>query len=433
MGRAEQDNESIKYVVGDEKGLMDLFAEAEVMPLLKGAVKAGASAAMVTDTSGNVLWVSGKPPTGDVFTEKLPLFLEGEVIGNIAVCGEPGKELFLKGLASLLFDTINMIVHTNLKRMLTTETHTAVINQSYEELLESNRLLSISEARYRELAESLEIKVQERTEELRRAQVRMLQQDKMASVGQLAAGLAHEINNPLGFISSNIHTLLKYIARFKEMLSFYRASTDGGSLTPDIRSLSLKKWDELRLDFISSDIDELISQSIAGVERVKKIVSDLKGFSHIDDGEEAVIDINAEIDRTLEVLVHELPEDTELVKEYSPLPGFRCNPGLVCQAFLNIILNAIQARRGKLRLVISTNNRDNKIEIRFSDNGCGIPDNIKNRIFEPFYTTKEVGKGTGMGLTVAYEIIKAYHGTIELESWPDKGTTVIIVLPINED
>lgn len=433
MDRDEKNNDSVKYVVGDEKGLMDLLAEAEVAPLLKGAVKAGASTAMVTDTSGKVIWICGEPSPGEVFTERLPLSLEGEVVGNVAVCGPQGKELFLKGLAGLLFDTINMLVHSNLKRMLTAETHTTVVNQSYEELLGTNRMLSISEARYRELAENLELKVRERTEELRRAHVRMLQQEKMASVGQLAAGLAHEINNPLGFISSNIHTLVKYITRFKEMFGFYRAAIDGGSLTEDIKRQSHKKWDELKLDFVSTDIDELIRQSIAGVERVKKIVSDLKGFSHIDDGEEAVIDINAEIDRTLDVLVHEIPADTEILKDYSTLPGFRCNPGLVCQAFLNIILNAIQARRGQLRLVISTQNRDNKIEVRFSDNGCGIPDNIRNRIFEPFYTTKEVGKGTGMGLTVAYEIIKSYHGTIELESWPDKGTTVIIILPINED
>ncbi|MEK7332610.1 MAG: ATP-binding protein, partial [Nitrospirota bacterium] len=347
--------------------------------------------------------------------------------------GDSKDREYLRGLSGLLIDTIHMILHTNLKRMLTTETHTTVVNKSYEELLEINRKLSISESRYRELAENLEKKVQERTEELRRAHAGMLQQEKMAAIGQLAAGVAHEINNPLGFISSNINTFSKYVARLKDMVAFYNASLEDSRVPESVRKSSRQKWEELKLDFISSDIEDLIKQSLEGTERVKKIVSDLKGFSHIDEGTEAVVDINTEIDRTLNVLTHEIPEGAEIIKDYHPLPGFKCNPALVCQVFLNIILNAIQARKLTLKLFISTGYNNSRIAVRFSDNGRGIPEEIRSRIFEPFYTTKDVGKGTGMGLTAAYETITGYGGTIEVESRPEEGATFTITLPVKRE
>lgn len=430
MEKKQNRTENIEYIVGAEKKIQDIITDAEVMPILKGAVKAGASSAIITDAQNKNLWTYGSHPEDSSFTETLPIYLEGEAVGKLEVTGDSKDKKYLRGLSGLLTDTIHMILHTNLKRMLTTETHTTVVNKSYEELLEINRKLSISESRYRELAENLEKKVQERTEELRRAHARMLQQEKMAAIGQLAAGVAHEINNPLGFISSNINTFSKYVSRLKDMVAFYKASLDDSRVPESVRKSSRQKWEELKLDFISSDIEELIKQSLEGTERVKKIVSDLKGFSHIDEGTEAVIDINTEIDRTLNVLTHEIPEGTEIIKDYNPLPGFKCNPALVCQVFLNIILNAIQARKLTLKLFISTGYNKSRIVIRFSDNGRGIPEEIRSRIFEPFYTTKDVGKGTGMGLTAAYETITAYGGTIEVESRPEEGATFTITLPV---
>lgn len=430
MEKKQNRTENIEYIVGAEKKIQDIITDAEVMPILKGAVKAGASSAIITDAQNKNLWTYGSHPEDSSFTETLPIYLEGEAVGKLEVTGDSKDKKYLRGLSGLLTDTIHMILHTNLKRMLTTETHTTVVNKSYEELLEINRKLSISESRYRELAENLEKKVQERTEELRRAHARMLQQEKMAAIGQLAAGVAHEINNPLGFISSNINTFSKYVSRLKDMVAFYNASLEDSRVPESVRKSSRQKWEELKLDFISSDIEELIKQSLEGTERVKKIVSDLKGFSHIDEGTEAVIDINTEIDRTLNVLTHEIPEGTEIIKDYNPLPGFKCNPALVCQVFLNIILNAIQARKLTLKLFISTGYNNSRIVVRFSDNGRGIPEEIRSRIFEPFYTTKDVGKGTGMGLTAAYETITAYGGTIEVESRPEEGATFTITLPV---
>ncbi|MBI5639678.1 MAG: histidine kinase [Nitrospirae bacterium] len=424
--------DTLEFVVGSEKKLRDLLNEQEVLPLLKGAVRAGASGVMISDAADAVMWEHGTSVNSPLYAVQ-PFSLEGETIGKITVSGSDGNENYLKGLLCLLTDVVQTMLHNNLKRMLTTEMHTRVVNQSYEELLKSNSLLAVSEAKYRELAENLEKKVQERTDELKQAHARLLQQEKIASIGQLAAGVAHEINNPLGFIASNINTLQKYIGKYREMTEYYQSEISRIPQTARMQTAAEQKWKELKLDLISADIDDLIRQSLQGAERVKKIVSDLKGFSHIDEGQEAVIDINEEIDRTLNVLTHEIPRDAEIIRDYHPLPGFVCNPALICQAFLNIILNALQARREGLRFVISTDMRDNAIIVRFSDNGPGIPELIRSRIFDPFYTTKDVGKGTGMGLTVTYESITAYHGTIEVESEPGTGATFTVRLPLREN
>ncbi len=422
-------SDNTEYIIGAEKNLREIIGEVDMMTLLKSAVRAGASDVMVVDSEGGILCHSGDSAEEGRLTIKKTLYLEGEISGHIVMKGDRKKKIYLEGLGELLSDAVKIILNSNLKKMLTTEIHTTVINQSYEELLETNRRLEISESKYRELVNSLEKKVQERTEELKQVHTRLLQQEKMASVGQLAAGVAHEINNPLGFISSNLNTLDQYVSRFREMLVFYHAAFETKKLTDEDREISRHKWKDFKLDLILPDAEELIKESLDGAERVKKIVSDLKGFSHIDDGDEAIIDINREINRTLNVLTHEIPEDAEIIKYYHPLPEFTCNPALMCQVFLNIILNSFQTKREGLKLVITTRYTDDFIKISFSDNGPGIPEDIKKRIFESFFTTKEAGMGTGMGLTVAYEIITSLEGTIDVESQPGKGAVFVIKLP----
>lgn len=428
---SDKDNrQTFSYVVGQEKRLRDIITEEDVMPLIKGVVKAGAARAAVTDENDNVLWNSSDDADADHCDFNLPLYLEGEVVGKLSVSGERVDEDNLKGLAELFLEALKIILTNKLKRMLTTEIHSTVVSQSYEELLEINRKLSASEDRYRNLAESLEIKVEERTVELKRAHARLLQQDKMASIGQLAAGVAHEINNPMGFIYSNLQTMDKYVMRFIEMLNFYRSYIPETTGKEAFMESARRKWEELKLDAVCNDVFELIKQSLGGAQRVKKIVSDLKDFSHVDAAGLYPVDLNDEIDKTLNVLIHEMPEGTEIVRNYGQLPGFVCKPALICQVFLNLILNAVQARNKELRLVIATMHDDESIRISVADNGPGIPEEMKNRIFEPFYTTRDVGSGAGMGLTVVYDIISAYGGTIEVNC-PDKGGAVFtITLPI---
>lgn len=424
------DNGQISYVVGQEKRLADIIAAEDVMPLVTAVVRAGAARAAVTDENGKVLWSSGNRSVANGRGFDLPILLEGEVAGNISVSGELENENHIKGLAELFLDALKIILANKLKRMLTAEIHSSVVNQSYEELLEINRKLSASEKSYRDLAETLELKVEERTEELKKAHARLLQQEKMASIGQLAAGVAHEINNPLGFIYSNLQTMDKYVTRFVAMLDFYKSAIPAATGKAVLVETCRWKWDELKLDAVCADVFELIKQSLEGARRVSKIVSDLKDFSHVDAAGESPVDINDEIEKTLNVLAHEIPAGAEIVRDYGPLPGFACKPALICQVFLNLLLNAAQARRKGLRLVIATRHDNGNIRISFADNGPGIPAEIRNRIFEPFYTTRDVGEGAGMGLTVAYDIISAYNGSIEVVCPEEGGAVFTITLPV---
>jgi len=427
-----ENNQGIQYdyIVGEEKKLAELIKGPDIMPLLKSAVNAGASSAALVNSDGEPLFQYGDTDREAGLTVKKPVYLEGETAGHIIICGHIDSEPIIKAVGELMFDAVKIILQSNFKTLLATETHKTVVYQSYEELIETNRKLKLSEGKYRELANSLEKQVQERTEELKKAHAKLLHQEKLASVGQLAAGVAHEINNPLGFISSNINTLNQYISKLKEMLLFYHGAFEKQAGPDEDAEASKQKWKKLKLDFIFEDANDLIRESLDGTDRVKKIVSDLKGFSHIDEAHESDADINAEIDRTLNVLTHEIPDEVEIIKDYGNLPSFSCNPAHICQAFYNLILNALQAGGKGLVLKIATRSKNNMVAIDISDNGPGIPGSIRNRIFEPFFTTKEVGKGTGMGLNVTFEIVSSYGGTIEADSEVGKGTTFSIMLPL---
>ena len=425
--------ESITFVVGEEKDLRDLISEAEISPLLTGTIRGGAHRVLLKQADGKTIWSHGDEVSFEPVRFESSLTLEGETIGTLVVLGSPDQGPALKGLAGLLTDAVQTILTNNLKRMLTTEIHTTVVNQSYDELFETNKKLTLSEARYRELAENLEIKVEERTNELKKAHAKLLQQEKLAAVGQLAAGMAHEINNPLGFISSNLNTLKKYVDSLTEMLASYRGAFAEATVDGPSRERLTEQYKKLKLDFILSDIDLLLSQSSAGCNRVGKIVADLKGFSHIDESQEIVVDLNQEIDRTLSVLVHQIPADATIVKNYGTLSGFTCNAAQFCQAFLNIILNAVQAKPVGLRLMIDTKEDNDRITLLFTDNGPGIPPEVLGRIFDPFFTTKDVGAGMGMGLAAVYDVITSHGGTIEARSMPNQGSTFMITLPLRSN
>ena len=419
-----------EYIIGIDKSLKEIIKDVDLIPLFKSAVSTGATDVMVEDSKGEILYRHSGPVEESVFTIKKPVHIEGEIAGHIIIKGDCKKKGIIEAIGELISDAVKIILNNSFKTIPATETHKTLFNRSYEELLETNRKLRLSEAGYRGLANTLEKEVQERTEELKHAHIKLLHQEKIASVGQLAAGIAHEINNPLGFISSNINTLKQYVSKFRDMLLFYRRAVEKQGLSREDREASKQKWKNLKLDFILQDVEDLVRESLDGAERVKKIVSDLKGFSHVDEADKADIDINSEIERTLNVLTYEIPEDAEIVRDYQDIPAFSGNPAHICQVFFNIILNAIQAGKEGFKLIISTRHLSNLVKIDFSDNGPGIPENIRNRIFDPFFTTKEVGTGTGMGLNVTYEIISSYGGTIEVKSETGKGTTFSILLPL---
>ncbi len=425
-------SQQVRYTVGEEKGLLEIMRADDVVPLLSQAIRAGAGEALLLDGSGHPIRSERNPAVPPEVTTSRTIRLEGEPVGTLTVKGRAGDEERLDGLAGLLWVSMNTIIANNLKRMLTAEMHTTVVSQSYDELLATNERLAASEGRYRELAESLDLKVKERTAELERAHARLLQQETMASIGQLAAGVAHEINNPLGFITSNLATLQKYTHRFVTMLEYFRSSIGAGMALDDISRQGGVKWRELKLDLALADVGDLLSESLAGAERVKRIVADLKGFSHVDADVEGEVDVNAELDRTLGVLTHHIPPDTEILRDYGTLQPYACRPTLLCQIFLNIIRNSLDARRNGLKLTLVTRVAGNGLTISIADNGPGIPPELRRRIFEPFFTTREVGSGTGMGLAVVYDSVRALQGEVEVDTPPGGGARFTVTLPLRD-
>jgi len=262
---------------------------------------------------------------------------------------------------------------------------------------------------------------------LKQSQAQILQQEKMASVGQLAAGVAHEINKPMGFISSNLSSLAKYLERLAAFIRTIEEKLPQDP--PDEELAALRK--KLKIDYILEDAAHLVEESLDGADRVKKIVQGLKNFSRIDQAERLAADINECLDSTINIIWNELKYKCEVKKEYGELPKTVCNPQQLNQMFMNLLVNAAQAieTRGEIR--IKTWADQDWIYTRISDTGSGIPQDKIKRIFEPFYTSKEVGKGTGLGLSIVYDIVvKNHQGDIQVESEEGKGTSFTVKIPV---
>ncbi len=288
-----------------------------------------------------------------------------------------------------------------------------------------NNMMHILETQNKELEQAYS--------ELKTVQSQILQQEKMASIGQLAAGVAHEINNPTGFIMSNLGSLQKYAAKLSEFvkaqsdaIAALSAGDDSGNVLEQIE----EHRRSLKVDYITGDVGNLIKESLDGAERIKKIVQDLKNFSRIDEAELKVADINAGLESTINIVWNELKYKATVKKEYGDIPMLLCNPGQLNQVFMNMLVNAANAIEKQGEITVKTWHKDDFIHISISDTGCGIPEDKLGRVFEPFFTTKEVGKGTGLGLSIAYDIVKKHKGQIKVDSEVGKGTTFSVEIPI---
>jgi two-component system NtrC family sensor kinase len=266
-------------------------------------------------------------------------------------------------------------------------------------------------------------------EELKTTQAKIIQQEKMASIGLLAAGVAHEINNPMAFIASNLGTLDKYIRRLKDFIQAQSEAIKSFKTTDAIKKLE-KKRKELKLDYTINDIDLLVKESRDGSERVQKIVQGLNRFSRVDDAEYKDANINECIESSINIVWNELQHKATLHKDYGNLPPTKCYPQKLNQVFINLLINAIQAIEKKGKITIKTWEKDGSIWVTVFDTGCGIPRENQSKIFEPFFTTKEVGMGTGLGLSISYEIMQRHKGEISFESKEGKGTTFTIRIPV---
>ncbi|MYM68191.1 PAS domain-containing protein [Pseudoduganella sp. FT55W] len=264
------------------------------------------------------------------------------------------------------------------------------------------------------------------------AQQQLVQAEKMASIGQLAAGVAHEINNPIGYIFSNVGTLQNYLEQLFDMLSAYQeaeASIAQPAVTARLRAMR----ERIDLDFLRQDIPALMRESREGIVRVRHIVEDLKDFSRADASQDwSRADLHHGIDSTLNIVANEVKYRADVVKAYGDIPQIECLPLQINQVVLNLVVNAAQAmgpERGMITLRTGMADPDT-VRLEVEDTGHGIAPDTLTRIFDPFFTTKAVGKGTGLGLSLAYGIVKKHGGRIEVDTELGRGTCFRVLLPV---
>ncbi|WP_158633026.1 GAF domain-containing sensor histidine kinase [Dulcicalothrix desertica] len=281
------------------------------------------------------------------------------------------------------------------------------------------------------------LRLEETLSQLQNTQTQLIQSEKMSSLGQLVAGVAHEINNPTSFIYSNIEPAKQYIDDLLLLIRLYQKHYP--LPVAEIQT----EVDSLDLDFVMSDLLRLLSSMKVGADRIKTIVQSLRNFSRMDEAEFKAVDIHEGIDSTLLILGHRLQKQSDrlqikIIKEYGDLPLLECYAGQLNQVFMNILVNAVDALEDanipEASICICTQKVDNNIVIKISDNGPGIPDNLQQRLFDPFFTTKDVGKNTGMGLSLSYQIVTQYHGgSLKCFSTVGNGASFVIEIPMRKN
>ncbi len=356
-------------------------------------------------------------PFGEILGQEFTPFLAAQNFENIANPAEPN---------------LNEYVHGPSGRTFVMRTYPLVTGQQEMKVV---TLHDITQRKFAAMQLTEKNKELEKAfSELKVTQSHLLQQEKMASVGQLAAGVAHEINNPVGFVTSNINTMGKYLQKIGEFMELQNKFVKKYCPDEDKVKTLQDYARKMKIDFIVADTKDLISESLDGVERVKKIVMNLKNFSRVDQAERARANINDCLDETINIAWNELKYKCTMNKEYGDLPLTKCYPQQLNQVFMNIMVNAAQAIDKQGEITVKTWSEDDTIFVSISDTGAGIAKEKISRIFEPFFTTKDVGQGTGLGLSISYDIIVSKHGgDISVESEEGKGTTFIITLPVLDE
>lgn len=323
------------------------------------------------------------------------------------------------------------------------------IGEQTVEVMQANKALALEQEALRELNDQLELRINQRTAALENAnqqlmqnnlalqqvnqklestQNQLLQSEKMASVGLLAAGVAHEINNPVGFVNSNLGTLEKYITNMSRVLAVYEnaeANLDEKTMA-EVSEIKRK----VDLPYVLTDIPNLLKESQDGLARVKRIIQDLRDFSHVDESSWQLASLESCLDSTINVASNEIKYKAELVKIYGGIPQIECMPSQINQVFLNLLVNAAQAIETKGVITIRTGIEDGEVWVEVEDTGKGIAPEHLQKIFDPFFTTKPVGKGTGLGLSVSFGIVQKHGGRIEVRSEVGKGTAMRVWLPV---
>jgi signal transduction histidine kinase len=303
-----------------------------------------------------------------------------------------------------------------------------------EEILAQSKELKEANKEIISTNEALENQKEELTatlENLKMTQSQLIQSEKMASVGVLTAGIAHELNNPINFVSSNVNPLKRdmdevftIIRKYEEIV---KSNKMEGSFT-EVEELKTK----MEYSFVVKEIINLLEGVEEGAKRSSQIVKGLRSFSRLDEEKFQLYDIHEGIDSTLILLHNKIKNRIEVKKDYDKLKKIECFPSKLNQVIMNILTNSIQAIDNKGEIFIQTVSSDIVVKLIIKDNGRGMTPEVKKRIFDPFFTTKDVGKGTGLGLSISYGIIEQHNGNIDVLSEPGKGTEVILTLPIRQ-
>ncbi len=385
----------------------------------KGLEKVGPALAALLGGDVAILDAAGKVAWGvlGAAARREPLVLELEPVGFLA--SATAARPALTG-ARFLLETLLRI---QARYKMASSLHLEAVAEDFESLRREHARLQDSEARYKALAGELEARVAAQVAQLEERQQMLYQAEKLASVGQLAAGVAHEINNPLGFVRSNLSTFERYLAAVQQL----KARLQEGEAA----------WAALDLDFVLEDAIDLLGDSTQGLDRIARIVSDLKSFSNVDGADVVLADVNDCLRHAASVMEGRLPAGVRLHLDLQPLPRFVCLPGHLNQIFLSLMQNASQAivdagREGEIGVASEqcSEGERNGVRVRISDNGVGMTPEHMARAFEPFYTTRPVGAGAGLGLSTARNIVQAHSGEISLQSQPDIGTTVTLFIPL---
>ncbi|MBW4681493.1 MAG: PAS domain-containing protein [Microcoleus vaginatus WJT46-NPBG5] len=416
------DNLAEGVVVADELGQFLLFNPAAKKMLGKGSVDVSTEA--WTDQYGCYLpdKLTPYPP------QELPLAqaIQGKSVDAAEIFIQPSQNsegVFISVNARPLKDEIGSLKGGVAVFRDITE------RKNYEEALLH------SEAQLREQANQLK----QAFYDLQQTQAQLIQSEKMSSLGQLVAGIAHEVNNPVSFIYGNLAYANEYIQDLLRLLNLYQKKypNPGEEIEEEI--------EEVGLNFLLEDLPKLMSSMKQGAERIRQIVISLRNFARLDEAEMKSVNIHEGIDSTLLILQHRLKQqqkdsEIEIIKEYSKLPKVECYPGQLNQVFINILNNAIDAveeaaikRVEKGQILIRTGIQDERVFISIADNGGGMGEEVSRHMFDPFYTTKPVGKGTGLGLSISYQVVVEKHGgRLQCISAPGKGTELRIEIPLRQ-
>lgn len=322
-------------------------------------------------------------------------------------------------------DLLVLLVKEAMRFRMASDLHLETVRNDYEILQQKHAELSLSEQKYRELSEKLEQKVAAQVQTIKTAQMKLYQSEKLVSVGQLAAGMAHELNTPLAYILNNLASAKDYLQDLRSFCDLVQQGAEPARLR--------EAWRTADIDYILEDFPALLADSLQGVQHASEIISDLKTFSNINQQEFSFVDLNEHLKTVMKMVAPQVDEQIEITLDSGNLPKTLCYPAMLGQVFYNLILNGVQAIKGQGKVHITTSVAKDIIRISVADTGIGIDEANLSRIFDPFFTTKEVGSGTGLGLSVIHDVLKAHKGRIKVNSTPGSGTKFTVFLPVTSE